>query len=129
MDYTGTSGPDRTRAVSYGKTAFLGPFGLGFAEKNAWVSPASLHPCVDARFDRFPTTLVCAGGVEPLLDSIRTLWWKMARDMGEGEGEGRVTYYEAKDALHDHLLFSWHEPEVGDTLTRIASWIDGMVDR
>ena len=85
VDYVGTAGPDQTRRVSYGKTAFLGPFGLGFADKSMWVSPASLHPWVNARFDRFPTTLVCAGGAEPLLDSIRTLWWKMARDMGEGE--------------------------------------------
>ncbi|KAG6369578.1 Alpha/Beta hydrolase protein [Boletus reticuloceps] len=124
VDYTGTVGRDRKRAANYGKTAFLGPFGLGFAEKNAWVSPASLHACVDARFDGFPRTLVCAGGAEPLLDSIRTLWWKMARDMGEGEGKGRVAYHEAKDALHDHILFTWHEPEAGETLTRIASWID-----
>ena len=48
----------------------------------------------------------------------------MARDMGEGEGKGQVAYHEAKDALHDHLLFTWHEPEVGETLTRIAAWID-----
>lgn len=124
VDYTGTAGPNRIRAVSYGKTAFLGPFGLGFAEKNAWVSPASLHACVNARFDGFPRTLVCAGGAEPLLDSIRTLWWKMARDMGEGEGKGQISYHEAKDAVHDHLLFPWYEPEVGETLRRISLWID-----
>ncbi|KAG9310503.1 alpha/beta-hydrolase [Chiua virens] len=84
VDYTGPTGPARTRTVSYAKIAFLGPFGLGFAEKSAWISPASLHPCIDVRFHGFPKTLVCAGGAEPLLDSIRTLWWKMARDMGEG---------------------------------------------
>ena len=59
-----------------------------------------------------------------MLDSNRTLWWKMARNMGEGEGKGQVAYHKAKDDLHDHLLFTWHEPEVGETLTRIAAWID-----
>ncbi|KAF9245397.1 alpha beta-hydrolase [Melanogaster broomeanus] len=116
-DYTGSRGATR---VSYSKRAFLGPFGLGFAERNVYVSPASLNACITAHFGGFPRTLVCSGGAEPMLDSIRSLWWKMERDMGEGEGPGQVAYYEAKDSLHDHLLFPWHEPEVGETLQRIA---------
>ncbi|KIJ60141.1 hypothetical protein HYDPIDRAFT_177566 [Hydnomerulius pinastri MD-312] len=120
-DYTGSRGPKR---VSYAKRAFLGPFGLGFAERNVYVSPASLNACVGARFEGFPRTLVCSGGAEPLLDSIRSLWWKMERDMGGGEGRGQVAYHEAKDSLHDHILFPWHEPELGQTLRKIAEWIE-----
>ncbi|KAH0838882.1 Alpha/Beta hydrolase protein [Lanmaoa asiatica] len=62
VDYLGTAGPDRTRAVSYGKMAFLGPFGFGFAEKNAWISPASLHAWVNARFHRVPEDVGVCGG-------------------------------------------------------------------
>ena len=120
-DYTDSSGQKRP---SYGKLAFLGPFGLGLAENCPYVSPASLNGCVGARFDGFPRTLICAGGAEPLLDSIRSLWWKMERDMGGGTGRGQVSYYETKDALHDHIVFSWHEPENAQTLAAIADWIE-----
>jgi len=120
-DYTAARGQGRT---SYGKLAFLGPFGLGLAERSPYVSPASLNMSVGARFDGFPRTLICSGGAEALLDSIRSLWWKMERDMGGGTGRGQVSYYEAKDALHDHIVFAWHEPENRQTLEVIASWIE-----
>lgn len=120
-DYTGARAAER---FSYAKHAFLGPFGFGFAERSVYISPASLNPWVGARFEGFPRTLICSGGAEPLLDSIRSLLWKMERDMGSGSGEGQVCYHEAKDSLHDHLVFPWHEPENGETLTIIADWID-----
>lgn len=120
-DYTAARGQGR---ASYGKLAFLGPFGLGLAERSPYVSPASLNMWVGARFDGFPRTLICSGGAEALLDSIRSLWWKMERDMGGGTGRGQVSYYEAKDALHDHIVFAWHEPENKQTLQVIANWIE-----
>ncbi|KAH7884184.1 Alpha/Beta hydrolase protein [Phlebopus sp. FC_14] len=136
--------------ASYPKHAFLGPLGTGFAAHSVYVSPACLGPFVapHATFGGFPRTWVCAGGAEPLVDSIRTLWWRMERDLGrgcggagdvdaeqvegadvdaDGEGErwtGGVVYYEAEDALHDHVLFPWHEPEVGETLRRVARWLE-----
>ncbi|KAG6330017.1 hypothetical protein ID866_9073 [Astraeus odoratus] len=120
-DYTGSRGVER---VSYSKRAFLGPFGFGLAERCEYISPASLNPYVRARFKGFPRTLICSGGAEPLLDSIRTLWWKMERDMGPGISAGQVSYYEAEDSLHDHVIFPWHEPENGQTLAGIAEWIE-----
>ncbi|KAH7920508.1 alpha/beta-hydrolase [Leucogyrophana mollusca] len=119
-DYS--AGRSATR-VSYAKSAFLGPFGFGIAERCRYISPASLNPCVRARFQGFPRTFLCAGGAEPLMDSILSLRWKMEADMGEGRSAGKIEYYEAADALHDFILFPWHEPEVGQTLERIAEWL------
>ena len=92
VDYTGTAGPDQKRAVSYGKTAFLGPFGPGFAEKNVWVSLASLHPCVNARFHGFPRTLVCAGGGTIVgFDSDFVVEDGKGYGGGGGKGTGRLS--------------------------------------
>jgi len=41
------------------------------------------------------------------------------------EGEGKVRYYEAKDAVHDYLVFTWHEPEREETFREIAKWVSG----
>ncbi|KAH7906286.1 alpha beta-hydrolase [Hygrophoropsis aurantiaca] len=123
---TDYSSPYRSASrISYAKRAFIGPFGFGLAERSAYLSPASLNPCVRARFTGFPRTFLCAGGAEPLLDSIRSLRWKMERDMGAGRGAGEIEFYEAPDALHDYIIFPWHEPEVGQTLQRIGEWLDG----
>lgn len=40
-------------------------------------------------------------------------------------GEDRKVWLdEVKDAVHDFLLFPWHEPERGECWRRIARWID-----
>ena len=102
----------------YAKRAFLGPYGLGIAATNRYISPASLHPLADVRFTGFPRTFIQAGGAERLLDSIRTLRDKMVADMGEDE----VTYYEAPDGVHDYLIFPW-DPASPPTLKAIRQWI------
>jgi acetyl esterase/lipase len=111
------------------KEAFLGPHGLGAAEINRYISPASLHPSITLDFKGFPRTFITAGGAELLLDQIRVLKERMVNDLGEGngmhEGEGKVRYYEAKDAVHDCLLFTWHEPEREETFREIAKWVSG----
>jgi len=111
----------------YARTAFLGPHGKGFAEYSPYVSPASRDPSMNVDFKRFPRTFIVAGGAEILLDQIRTLKTKMIADLGEGdgidEGEGKVRYYEAPDAVHDYLVFPWHDPERTETLKAIAKWV------
>jgi len=102
----------------YSRMAFLGPFGLGFAMLNRYISPASLHPSVQAHFRGFPRTFIAVGAVERLLDQIRTLKNKMVLEMGERE----VTYFEGQDAIHDYAVFEWH-PQRLATLKAIAMWL------
>ncbi|KAL4075073.1 Alpha/Beta hydrolase protein [Scleroderma yunnanense] len=85
---------------SYSVLAYVGPFGLGMASSNRYISPASLSPLVQARFSRFPRTLIVAGGVDRFLDQAHTLRDKMMRDMPR---EGQVTYYEETDGVHGFL--------------------------
>lgn len=104
--------------VSYCKQAFLGPYGLGMASCNRYISPACMHPSVQARFKGFPRTFITAGDAERLLDQIRTLRNRMATDMGAD----KVTYYEATDAIHDCLAFPW-DPAYPATLKAIQQWL------
>ncbi|KAF8844668.1 alpha beta-hydrolase [Paxillus ammoniavirescens] len=107
----------------YSKHAFLGPYGLGFASYHRYISPASLHPCdTQAHFKGFPRTFIAMGTAERLYDSGRTLRRKMAADMGEGNGEGQLTYFEGKDAVHDFLIFTWH-PCRPAALEAIQQWL------
>ena len=95
---------DKAGVAYYAKRAFLGPYGLGMAATNRYISPASLHPLAHASFIGFPRTFIQAGGAERLLDQIRTLRDKMVADIGEDN----VTYYEGADAIHDYIAFPWH---------------------
>ncbi|KIJ67928.1 hypothetical protein HYDPIDRAFT_83502 [Hydnomerulius pinastri MD-312] len=106
----------------YSKHALLGPFGLGFGHYHRYISPASLHPSAQARFNGFPRTFLAVGTAERFLDPVRTLKKRMTADMGEGDGEGQLTYLEAPDAVHDFLVFSWH-PCRPATLKAIRQWL------
>ena len=106
-------------SIDYARDAFVGPLGTGAAARNRYISPASLHPSMKVNFRGFPKTFLLAGGAEILLDQIRTLRDRMLKDMGKETLE----YYEARDAVHDYLCFSWHEPERTDTFKQIAKWI------
>jgi acetyl esterase/lipase len=105
----------------WSRQAFVGPHGLGAACFNRYISPASLR--ITASFKGFPRTFIVTGNAEKLYDSIATLKNKMVADMGEGDEEGQITYYEGPDAVHDYIAFPWHEPERTDTLRAIAKWI------
>ncbi|KAG2150507.1 Alpha/Beta hydrolase protein [Suillus clintonianus] len=115
MDFLGDL---NSRSMLYSKQALLGPYGFGFATLNRYVSPASLHPSVHAHFRGFPRTFIAVGTAERFLDQIRTLRKKMDEEMGEGE----VTFFEARDAVHDYLLFKWHPHRPG-TLKAITMWL------
>ncbi|GLB37506.1 putative steryl acetyl hydrolase [Lyophyllum shimeji] len=105
----------------YAKEAFLGPLGLGAAGRNPYISPASKDPSMQIDFKGFPRTFIVAGGAEVLYDQIVTLKDRMAKDLGD-----QLTYYEAKDGIHDYLVFRWHEPERTDTMKAIAKWVDTL---
>lgn len=107
----------------YSTIAFTGPFGLGVAEVNPYISPASTYIPASS-FTGFPRTFISAGGAEVLRDSIRTLHQKMVKDMGAAN----VRYLEAEDGVHDFIVFDKgvHEPEREDTLTAIACWVGGL---
>ncbi|KAJ7643124.1 alpha/beta-hydrolase [Mycena polygramma] len=107
--------------ISYSVRAFTGPFGVGAAEVNAYISPASRRIAdKEVPFAGFPRTFISAGGAEVLRDCIRALYERMKRDMGEGE----VRYLEAADSIHDFVLVPWvQEPQRGETLAAIAAWV------
>lgn len=123
-DYIGVV---KSQGTDYAKAAFLGPHGMGAAEINRYISPASLNQNMKVDFKGFPRTFIVCGGAEVLRDQIRTFKDKMICDLEEGnglkDGDGKVRYYEAKDGVHDYLVFPWHEPERGDTLREIARWV------
>ncbi|KAI5995769.1 Alpha/Beta hydrolase protein [Pisolithus orientalis] len=66
----------------------------------------------------FPRTFIIAGGAERLVDQIRTLRDKMAKDMEASQ----VGYYEGTDAIHDYFIFTWH-PGRFDVLKAIQEWL------
>ncbi|KAJ7072245.1 Alpha/Beta hydrolase protein, partial [Mycena amicta] len=105
-------------SLLYPVLAFVGPFGLGAAEVNPYISPASKH-LGSISFAGFPSTFISAGGAEVLRDSIRTLYQRMARDSDQ------VQYLEAADAVHDFVVFekTAHEPERNESLRAMADWV------
>ncbi|KAK7030058.1 Abhydrolase-3 domain-containing protein [Favolaschia claudopus] len=104
--------------LHYSIRAYTGPFGLGAAETNPYISPASKH--LDVGFEGFPRTFISGGEAEIFRDSLRTLYARMVRDMGEEN----VEYLEAADSVHDLLLLpGLQEPQLGETLGAIAEWV------
>jgi acetyl esterase/lipase len=118
MDYLGEL---ETGSMLWSKQAFLSPHGMAEAATNRYISPASLE--ITGHFKGFPKTFIVNGGAERLYDSIVTLKKRMVADMGEGGREGQVMYHEAPDAVHDYLVFPWHEPERTNTLQAISKWV------
>ncbi|KAL0578738.1 hypothetical protein V5O48_003236, partial [Marasmius crinis-equi] len=112
---------DASHSSSYPALAFTGPHGLGFADINPYLSPASLSLTLeDVSFVGFPRTFIVAGGAEVLYDQIHTLKERMVRSLGEG----KVGWYDAKDGIHDYIAVGAHEPERTDTLEAIAAWLN-----
>jgi len=132
-DYIDTKG---NGSVSYAKSSFVGPSLRSILERNPYISPASRSMAFPgASFTGFPRTFIVGGGAEVLIDQIRTFKDRMIKDLGEygrvvsdgekgKEREGSVKYYEAPDAVHDYLVFRWHEPERSETLKAIARWVE-----
>ena len=85
----------------YSKIALLGPFDLGFAFHDGYVS---LLRCFPQTVKLISEAFLATGTAERMYDATRTLERKMAAEMGEGQ----VAYFEGKDAVHDFLVFTWH---------------------
>jgi len=107
----------RTGIFAAARRAYCDSLGFSAANTNRYLSPASLDAV--ALFDDFPRTFIELGDAERFVDMCRTLRDKMVVDMGKE----RVTYYEAKDAIHDHLLFPFEEPQNTKSLEAIATWL------
>jgi acetyl esterase/lipase len=129
VEFAGSDYLDPEQAAIYAG-AFLGPHGVDEGEINRYVSPASVHPSMEVSFVGFPRTFILAGGAEIMFDQIKMLRDRMVKDLGEDDGtkgsEGKVTYFEAKDGVHDYLAFRWHEPEREETLKVIGEWVSAV---
>ncbi|KAI0358247.1 alpha/beta-hydrolase [Trametes cingulata] len=106
---------------AYAVRSLLGPMDVEEAKTNPYFSPASPHVKPDTGlFKGFPETYVVVGGAERLLDDSKVLVEKL-----EADGV-KVTSDISPDAVHDFVVFTWHEPERTDVLRRVAQWIDAM---
>ena len=85
----------------YSKIALPGPFDLGFAFHNGYIS---LLRCFPQTVKHISEAFLATGTAERMYDATRTLERKMAAEMGEGQ----VTYFEGKDAAYDFLVFTWY---------------------
>ncbi|KAK1224600.1 hypothetical protein PQX77_012495 [Marasmius sp. AFHP31] len=110
------------RGMDYAKEAFVGPHGMGAAEINPYISPASRHRSMNASFKGFPKTFICAGEVENLHPQIQLLKKRMVRDIGDDQ----VTYWEGKDESHDYLVFPWLSPTWERTMKEVSDWIHSL---
>ncbi|KAI0642426.1 alpha/beta-hydrolase [Trametes meyenii] len=105
----------------YGVMSLLGPLDFEEARTNRYISPVSLHvESSEGLFAGYPETYVVAGGAERILDDSTALIQKM-----EAEGV-KVVADIPPDAVHDLVVFTWHEPERTEVLLRISGWIDDM---
>ncbi|KAI0753228.1 alpha/beta-hydrolase [Daedaleopsis nitida] len=107
--------------AKYGVLGLLGPLDFEFAQTSRYVSPVSLDCKPETGlFEGFPETYVVAGGAERLLDDSKALIARMRAD--------RVSVVEdiPPDAVHDFLVFTWHDPERTEVLKRVSRWIDMM---
>ena len=108
---------------------FLGgrPEHVELAYRNPYVSPASpillgLTPGSPTRtisFSGFPRTFIDNGTFDSFYDQIRHLRDAMAEDLGEEV----VTYNEVDGAVHDYLIFDWHDPDRTATSRKILKWL------
>ncbi|KAK7053370.1 hypothetical protein VNI00_003996 [Paramarasmius palmivorus] len=108
--------------MDYPKEAFIGPHGMGAADINSYISPASMHKMMKVDFHGFPKTFICAGEYEILISQIRLLRDRMLRDLGTTT----VTYHEGQDETHDYLILPWKEPARYETLEHVTHWIKSL---
>ena len=118
-----------SRALSTDAKVFLGgrPEHVELAHRNSYISPASPtllgltsdSPTRIISFNGFPRTFIANGTFESFYDQIRHLRDAMVEDLGE---EG-VTYNEVDGAVHDYLIFDWHDPDRTATSRNILKWL------
>ncbi|KAI0331137.1 alpha/beta-hydrolase [Cubamyces sp. BRFM 1775] len=107
------------RFGGYAMQAYLGPLDRGEAKTNRYISPVSLFINPDGGyFRRFPRTFVSAGDAEKILDDSLAVAERLMADGVE------VTVDVVPDAIHDFMVFTWHEPERTEALKRVCKWLD-----
>ncbi|PCH43925.1 alpha/beta-hydrolase [Wolfiporia cocos MD-104 SS10] len=106
----------RTGLFAHARRAYAGPLGFSATDANPYLSPASKF--VNASFSGFPRTFIELGDAERFLDMCRSLRDAMVRDMGPD----RVGYYEAPDAVHDHLVLPIKASAKREALRAIEDW-------
>ncbi|PPQ77958.1 hypothetical protein CVT25_015433 [Psilocybe cyanescens] len=107
----------------YPRRALLGKIPEAEVSQNEWMAPGSIQlPHKPGSHAGLPKTCIVAGGAEQILDSMVTLTNRLTYDLGSEN----VTFLEAKDATHDFLLFSWHEPERTETLKEVKNITYGI---
>lgn len=107
----------------YAVRSLLGKISVQDAQKNPYISPASLKmdpKVVCDMFVGFPPSYVVGGGAETLIDQIRTLKHRM-----EANIPGFV-YNEVADGIHDFACLPFWEPERSNTFNSIVDWADKL---
>jgi len=118
-------------ALSTDARVFLGgrPEHVELAYRNPYISPASpillgLTPESSTRtisFGGFPRTFIDNGSFDTFYGQIHHLRDAMVEDLGEEV----VTYNEVDGAVHDYLIFDWHDPDRTVTSRKILKWSEG----
>ena len=107
--------------AEYAVTSIQGPLDWEVVQKNRYISPVSAQVEVpEGLFKGYPETYVIAGGAELLLDDSKTFVERLRVD------GVKVTEDFPPDAVHDFVVFRWHEPERTEVLKRVSKWIDGV---
>ncbi len=116
-----TNGPKNQILGEYPVTSLRGPLDFDVVQTNRYFSPAGLHaqPAEGSTlFKGFMETYVVAGGAERLFDESKALTERLKAD------GVKVHVDISPEAVHDFLIFKWHEPERTETLRRVCQWID-----
>ncbi|KAI5119837.1 hypothetical protein M0805_008403 [Coniferiporia weirii] len=112
----------RIVSEGYALRAILGTLPEEEGVRNSWISPASLAlPAEEIKglFAGFPKTLIIEGGVEQMVDSVRTLKERMTADIGD-----KVTYYEQPGGIHIYMILPFFDTEVKECYKRIRNWLE-----
>ncbi|EJF58703.1 alpha/beta-hydrolase [Dichomitus squalens LYAD-421 SS1] len=110
----------------YQVTAYRGALDFEVVKTNRYISPSSLE-CEPTKgrglFEGFPETYVAVGGAERGLDESTALIERMRAD------GVKVVEDVPPDAVHDFVVFTWHDPERVEVLGRMGRWIDAIQTR
>ncbi|KAI1789573.1 alpha/beta-hydrolase [Ganoderma leucocontextum] len=122
-DIFATNRPKGDLLGEYAITPLRGPLDFDVVRTNRYFSPAGLHvqPAEGSTlFKGFPETYIVAGGAERLFDDSKALVERL-------EADGVKVHVDfSPHAVHDFLIFKWHEPERTEVLRRVCQWIDAM---
>ncbi len=104
---------------NYALMAFIGVHDPREYLHNPYMSPASpFLPDNPKMFDqRWPRTMIFAGGGEMMLDEIKSLKHAMV------EGGVEVTWCEMEDAVHDFFLCPTFEGQSGKGFEKVVKWL------